>query len=268
MPKKLKLLTKTPVSGKVVAVAVGLAVIIGVGYAASQFLPGTGEDDSKGFLPSTPPLGCCEARNNFITDQSTCEKERRYDMWCPLQQTTVYDNNGKVVTGDQVAEGYTCSGCGCPVGTTECGDYCCTQGQEWTSTCGKQYCTAKSCPSQYPKLCDAKDRDTCCKADETCGKKTVGVLMCTGEIAVCIPPNSNNPCPSGTKDCGTTSDKKTVCCPFDNACGNISGIPFCIPSSCSAGEDLCRGGGVQRCCPAGTCRYSPGTGRPFCDIRW
>lgn len=252
------------------------------GQVVTQEECGEANDWQEGTCPEPSPtspstnLGCCDWRDGptFETKKECDGKPRgsgtKDGFWWPSEQSK------PAIEGGPVESGKPCK-INCPDNTVTCGDYCCIQGQRCTEKLGTKYCTADNCPPQYPKLCKANNRNTCCKTDERCGKKKVGVWPATAEIAVCVPPDdscdSDDPHYCGAVDNEDGSGKINVCCSsLRPNCKVINGIPMCLPddsNKCDKDtEDYCSGGGISRCCPKGTCRYQPGNGQPFCDIRW
>lgn len=273
---KRSLPTKTKVNNKTVFATIVTVIIITAAFVALSMLPTAKGLYATGSAP-VPQKKICPVGDYYPKDGHfvyICEQEDKARYSCDSRLTDEDDYRCVDANGVTDSNQICCleKAPACPTGLQRCGDYCCTQGQECESVCGVSFCTtpppATNCPTQYPKLCgpaDDADRNTCCKQEESCGWSKVGLLMCKAKVAVCVPPGDCD------KPCGETDDGKKVCCSENQQCKVTNGIPTCMPKDpevCNPEtEDFCQGGGFQRCCPKGTCRYQPGDDSPYCDIR-
>lgn len=130
---------------------------------------------------------------------------------------------------------------------TECGNFCCGEGQECASRFRVRFCR---------DICEApKERcgnQACCLSGEckTSGFPAVGYCF-----AGCGPGETPHP-----------ADDPVVCCGSNQEPTEVRGYPACSSNSCDEGQNLCGGSGdygqVNICCGSG-CATHPG-GAPRC----
>ena len=130
---------------------------------------------------------------------------------------------------------------------------------------------ATGCQIAGGKFCAAGTRNSCCLANNECGKGTAY----GHEVAICVPPTSPSCNQKSPGYAGTTKEGKNICCRSGYEPGPAGGLkaPYCQPknqSVCVLGEKFIQGIGAyqkeKRCCAINTTPARHPNGLPFCAL--